>query len=93
MDGQWRSYARQVIAEVVRGWQADGEPAGLDQRLRDAYPFGEHAHYPYQVWLKEQRATLALFGFITAPVPYRGYRLGGITGPLSGQTTLWEDLP
>lgn len=91
MSSYWRHCAREAIGAVVKEWQAAGQPDDLAHRLRAAYPFGERSHYPYQVWLEEQRATLVLFGFIPAPI--QRHRPGKPIEPLPGQTALWEDSP
>lgn len=56
-DGSWRDAARPVIVEVILrvGFK---DPKALRKALRDAYPFGERAHWPYKAWLAEIRAQI-----------------------------------
>lgn len=54
----WREIA---AAEVQKALQTVSNR--YDQRevravLREAYPFGERAHYPYKVWLEECRKAI-----------------------------------
>ena len=48
----WRDRAKAVIAQIV------AEHAGADEKtlrkvLRERYPFGERAMFPYKVWCQE----------------------------------------
>jgi hypothetical protein len=49
---KWRERARPVIARVIKEVGLDDMKA-LRKALRDAYPFGEKAYFPYKVWLDE----------------------------------------
>lgn len=51
----WRDEARPVVADVVRRVGLTDRKA-LRVALRDAYPFGERAYWPYKAWLAEVRA-------------------------------------
>ena len=50
--GHWRQRARSVIEPI---WEMHGmkDTPEFRKAVRDAYPFGERAMYPYQVWLDE----------------------------------------
>jgi len=53
----WRERCRPIIAKIVR------ENRGADiklirKKLKDAYPWGERAMYPYAVWLDEIKVQL-----------------------------------
>ena len=57
----WRTASQRTIARV------ESECAGktlaeFRKALKDAYPFGERAHFPYKVWCDEQKLALARFG-------------------------------
>ena len=43
----WRDYADEVLRPLFAG----REPTA--QEIKDAYPFGERAMWPYKVWLQE----------------------------------------
>ena len=51
----WRCVARPIIADVVRRVGL-ADRSALRKALRDAYPFGERAHWPYKAWLAEVKA-------------------------------------
>ncbi len=51
--------ARGVIAKVDQGIPPDVSFAERKRAIRDAYPFGLRAHWPYKAWCKAQRAYLA----------------------------------
>jgi hypothetical protein len=52
MSQTWRSIARPIIAETIKK-VGTGDEKVLKKALREAYPFGERAYYPYKVWLDE----------------------------------------
>jgi hypothetical protein len=54
----WREAARSVIAPIEREY-SDKPLSELKTALRDAYPFGERAYFPYTVWCQEQRLAIA----------------------------------
>ena len=61
MVSHWRTISARIIAAVLAE-HPDDTP---EQRkaLRNAYPFGERAHYPYKIWLSEitrQKAYISL---------------------------------
>lgn len=52
----WREECEPIIAAAI----VEGEAAGLDGRallalIRERYPWGERAGWPYKVWLSEVR--------------------------------------
>jgi hypothetical protein len=52
--GTWRFDAALIIERVLA--ETKGQPeAAIKKALRDAYPFGERAMWPYKVWLSEIR--------------------------------------
>ncbi|MEQ9223795.1 MAG: hypothetical protein RJQ08_11690 [Salinisphaeraceae bacterium] len=53
----WRQRAAPIIADTIARVGRD-DPKALRKALRDAYPFGERANYPYKAWLDEVRAQL-----------------------------------
>lgn len=59
LDSRWRQSARPIIAKVLTDTQGQPE-AKIAAALRDAYPFGERAMWPYKIWRDEiarQRGT------------------------------------
>jgi hypothetical protein len=52
----WRDVAGPIIAKVIA--QNRGDPKALRRALRDAYPFGERAYWPYKVWCDEVQRQL-----------------------------------
>lgn len=67
MSSYWRSRSRDACNAVREDWHAlpidERTEAQLTVMLRDAYPFGERANYPYEAWLIEQRFALAAEGY------------------------------
>lgn len=57
MTNSWRGLAEPIISEVIARVGRDDEKA-LRDALRDAYPFGERAHWPYKVWGDEVRRQI-----------------------------------
>lgn len=62
---QCRSEARRVIHQVIDDnvfgpvqCLPHGDVLELRVKLREAYPFGDRAHWPYKVWLEEIRTAL-----------------------------------
>lgn len=53
----WRQKAAPIIAETIRNVGRD-DMKKLKRALRDAYPFGERAYYPYKAWLSEVKRQL-----------------------------------
>lgn len=66
----WRRNARVVCDAVRAEWRQLPEDEQTEERLRsmlrDAYPFGERAMWPYTMWLQEQRAALGAEGYVSA---------------------------
>jgi hypothetical protein len=61
VKSRWRTRARSLVAAVLEETKGQDERA-VRKALRDAYPFGERAHYPYKVWCDEvRRARSGLF--------------------------------
>jgi hypothetical protein len=55
-----------------------GQPAPTSQQIRDAYPYGERAMWPYKVWLKRVKAwRLAHAAGKAEPAPPRHSRETG----------------
>lgn len=66
----WRQQSNAVIAPLFETALAEGwDEARFRGELRDAYPFGERARWPYQVWLDCQRKAVALFLIATGQQP------------------------
>ena len=55
---RWRTQADRVIAATLAALPPSATEAEARKALRAAYPFGERANYPYQVWLVAQREAL-----------------------------------
>lgn len=53
----WREQAAPIIADTILRVGRQDQQA-LRRALRDAYPFGERAHYPYKAWRDEIKAQL-----------------------------------
>lgn len=53
-----RDVARPIIADVITRVGRDDQKA-LRAALRDAYPWGERAHWPYKVWCDEVQRQLS----------------------------------
>lgn len=53
----WRQKATPVIAEVIQRVGRDDMKV-LKKAIREAYPFGERAYYPYKAWLSEVKRQL-----------------------------------
>lgn len=51
-DRTWRAAADRVLATLF----VLGQPAPTKEQIRDAYPFGERAYWPYKVWLARVKA-------------------------------------
>ncbi len=74
---RWAERARAVIADAITA----SREAGLDvdatiEAIDKAYPFGERAHHPYKMWLRERRRAISL---LRPPE-----RAQGDSGPLFG---------
>lgn len=57
----WYERARSVIAEEHAKMPSEISFDDRKKRIRDAYPFGERAYYPYKQWCKAQREYLARY--------------------------------
>jgi hypothetical protein len=55
----WRDRARPLIAKVLRETEGQDEKV-IKKALRDAYPWGQRAMHPYQIWLDEIRRQRGL---------------------------------
>lgn len=53
-----RQDAAPIIKEVIA--RVGAESPGLKKALREAYPYGERANWPYKVWLDEIKVQLGL---------------------------------
>ena len=63
MSGTWSASARACMAGVLLKCQSNGmTPADTAKAIDAAYPFGERAHHPYKVWLRERKQFFALHG-------------------------------
>ena len=56
----WRQSAAPIIAKVIYdfGPCTDPNDKELRRKLREAYPWGERAMWPYKVWCDEVRRQL-----------------------------------
>lgn len=57
----WSERSRRVIGEVHASLPADATYEQRKKALREAYPFGLRAHFPYKAWCTEQRKYLARY--------------------------------
>ena len=56
----WRSIGAPIIAQVIEQHRGESEKE-VRKALREAYPWGERAMWPYKVWCSEvNRQLLAL---------------------------------
>lgn len=49
----WRQKAREIILRALADLPADATTKEKAKAVRDAYPFGERARWPYKIWLCE----------------------------------------
>lgn len=49
---RWATEADRALAQIF----VRGEPAPTREQIRDAYPFGMRANWPYAVWRKRIKA-------------------------------------
>lgn len=54
-ESRWRLAARKAIQKAIAE-NADKSAKEISKAIRDAYPFGERARYPYKIWLDEVKA-------------------------------------
>ena len=50
----WRERADAVLTALYAAAEADGRTPSLAE-IREAYPFGQRAMWPYKVWIEEVR--------------------------------------
>lgn len=53
MPSPWREIAEPIVREIVEKYPEDCPERR--NALKEAYPFGERAHWPYTMWLKVVR--------------------------------------
>lgn len=58
---RWSEISRRTIADLHATLPADISFADRKRAIRDAYPFGERAYWPYKAWCKAQREYLKPF--------------------------------
>lgn len=54
----WRKTARRVIAEALAALPEDAPKTAVLRAIRESYPFGERAMYPYKAFLLERKRAL-----------------------------------
>ena len=60
---QWVTSALTVMNKTLMACRESGKtPAETAKAIDEAYPFGERAHHPYKVWLRERRLFFAQHG-------------------------------
>lgn len=70
MSGSWAHEADRVLAKLF----VLGRPAPTREQLREAYPFGERAMWPYKVWCARVKAWKATHAKgIASPASGRDY--------------------
>lgn len=57
VQNSWRNIAKRVIAKVIND-NPNVDYKTFKKVLRDAYPFGERARYPYKVWCEQQKIAI-----------------------------------
>lgn len=62
----WYETARDRIAVVHAGLPSNATLEERKAALKDAYPFGERARWPYKAWCKAQREYLARHEQVTS---------------------------
>ena len=61
--GRWVEAALTVMNKTLMACRENGKtPAETAKAIDDAYPFGDRAHHPYKVWLRERRLFFAQHG-------------------------------
>lgn len=68
-EGHWTRLSKERIAEVHRRLPEDATFKERKAALKDAYPFGERAYWPYKAWCKARKAYLAKYDPKTPPPP------------------------
>lgn len=53
----WRDICKRVIGKVILE-NPNADYKTFKKLLREAYPFGERARFPYAVWCDQQKRTL-----------------------------------
>ena len=53
MPSRWRQIAEPIVREIVAQFPEDCPERR--KALKEAYPFGERAYWPYTMWLKVVR--------------------------------------
>lgn len=59
--GTWHDQAWMAIEAVHRALPETATLAERKKALKDAYPFGERAYWPYKAWCKARRQYLAKY--------------------------------
>jgi hypothetical protein len=54
-ESQWRVAARKAIQKAIAD-SAGKDDKDIRRAIKEAYPFGERARYPYKIWLDEVKA-------------------------------------
>jgi len=57
--GHWRRAARPLVAQIIKETKGQDEKV-VRKALREGYPWGEKAMYPYKIWRDEVRRQLGL---------------------------------
>lgn len=57
MGETWGNISKRVIAKVIEE-NPDVDYKAFKKLLREAYPFGERAMFPYKAWCKAQKNAL-----------------------------------
>lgn len=57
----WAQQSRDRIAQIHRSLPEDASLTARKKALRDGYPFGKRAYWPYKAWCKARREYLARF--------------------------------
>lgn len=61
--GRWVEAALTVMNKTLMACRENGKtPAETAKAIDEAYPFGDRAHHPYKVWLRERRLFFAQHG-------------------------------
>lgn len=68
----WYDRSRAVIGRVHETIPANATLAERRKALRNAYPFGQRAYFPYKAWCRAQREYLAKFAPLSKQLPPDG---------------------
>lgn len=63
--GYWQLAAELAIREAHEALPENATLAERKAAIDAAYPFGPRKYHPYKMWLKQRRAYLSKYGYIS----------------------------